>query len=70
MPLLLNTLVMLDEFTPDNGATYLLTGSQKSGDKPTDEDFFSRADRALGPAGSIVIFNSNMWHAGGANMTA
>lgn len=69
MPLLLNTLVMLDEFTPDNGATYLLSGSQKSDDKPTDEVFFSRADRALGPAGSIVIFNSNLWHAGGANMT-
>lgn len=68
-PLLLNTLVMLDDFTPDNGATYLLTGSHRSGEKPDDQYFYSHADRALGPAGSILIFNSNLWHSGGDNKT-
>ena len=57
MPLLLNTLVMLDDFTPDNGATYLLTGSHKRGEKPDDEFFYKHAEQALGPAGSILIFN-------------
>jgi Phytanoyl-CoA dioxygenase (PhyH) len=69
MPLLLNTLVMLDDFTPDNGATYLLTGSHRGGDKPDDQYFYSHADRALAPAGSILIFNSNLWHSGGDNKT-
>lgn len=69
MPLLLNTLVMLDEFTPDNGATYMLTGSHKKGEKPNDEHFYKTADRALGPSGSILIFNSNLWHSGGDNTT-
>jgi hypothetical protein len=69
MPLLLNTLVMLDDFTPDNGSTYLLTGSHRSGEKPDEAYFYSHADRALGPAGSILVFNSNLWHSGGHNKT-
>lgn len=69
MPLLLNTLVMLDDFTRDNGSTYLLTGSHRDGEKPDDAYFYSHADRALGPAGSILVFNSNLWHSGGDNKT-
>lgn len=69
MPLLLNTLVMLDEFTPENGATYMLSGSHRMPEKPADEDFYDHADRALGPAGSVLVFNSNLWHAGGNNLT-
>jgi phytanoyl-CoA dioxygenase PhyH len=69
MPLLLNTLVMLDDFTPDNGSTYLLTGSHHDAEKPDDAYFYSHAERALGPAGSILVFNSNLWHSGGDNKT-
>jgi hypothetical protein len=69
MPLLLNTLVMLDAFTPENGATYLCTGSHTRGDKPSEPDFFARAEQALGPPGSVLVFNSNLWHAGGENRT-
>ncbi len=69
-PVMLNMLVMLDEFTLENGATYLLTGSHKKPDKPDDEYFFSHADRAVGPAGSLMFFNSNLWHAAGRNTTA
>lgn len=39
MPLLLNTLVMLDDFTADNGATWMLSGSHKADAKPDDEYF-------------------------------
>lgn len=69
MPLMLNTLVMLDEFTPHNGATWLLGGSHKAAEKPSDETFWARAEQAIGPLGSILIFNSNVWHAGGNNQT-
>lgn len=67
--LLLNSIVMLDDFTLENGATYLLAGSHLEKGKPTDEDFFGRADRAIGPRGSIVVWDSNIWHAAGKNNT-
>lgn len=69
LPLMLNMLIMLDDFTEENGATYLLTGSHLHAEKPADEDFFVRSDRALGTAGSILVFNSNLWHAAGQNTT-
>jgi hypothetical protein len=68
-PLLLNTLVMLDDFTRDNGATYLLTGGHRHAVRPSDDEFYANATQAVGPAGSILVFNSNLWHAGGRNLT-
>jgi hypothetical protein len=65
--LMVQLLVMLDDFTEENGATYVLTGSHRSGEKPSDDAFFRDADRAVGAAGSIVVFDSNLWHAAGVN---
>lgn len=69
MPLLLNTLVMFDDFTEDNGATFLMPGGHYLAQRPDPKTFFATAERALGPAGSILVFNSNLWHAGGDNQT-
>lgn len=69
LPLMLNMLIMLDDFTLVNGATYLLSGSHLRDEKPLDEDFFKHADRAVGTAGSLLLFNSNLWHAAGMNHT-
>jgi hypothetical protein len=68
-PLMLNLLIMLDDFTLENGATYLLAGSHKIGNKPTDQEFYQKADRALGKRGDVLLFNSNLWHAAGINKT-
>jgi hypothetical protein len=65
--LMAQLLVMLDDFTEDNGATYLLTGSHRLREPPPDEQFFRDAARAVGPAGSVVVFDSNLWHAAGVN---
>jgi hypothetical protein len=67
--LMAQLLIMLDDFTEENGATYMMTGSHTAPDKPEDEAFFKRAERAVGRAGSIVVFDSNLWHAAGANTT-
>lgn len=67
--LLLNTLVMLDDFTEENGATRMLSGSHKSEDKPPQNYFDENAELAVGKAGSILFFDSNVWHAGGNNLT-
>jgi Phytanoyl-CoA dioxygenase (PhyH) len=67
--LMAQLLVMLDDFSEDNGATWLLTGSHRLREKPPDDRFFAAAVRAVGPAGSIVVFDSNLWHAAGVNRT-
>ena len=67
LPLMAQWLVMLDDFTEQNGATYFLGGSHRLAEQPSEKDFFDRATRAVGPAGSIVVFNSNLWHAAGVN---
>jgi hypothetical protein len=69
LPLLLNTLVMLDDFTEENGATWLLSGSHKQEKKPSQSYFDKNAEQAIAKAGSILFFNSNVWHAGGNNIS-
>ncbi|TDA43714.1 hypothetical protein EVG18_31010 [Burkholderia pyrrocinia] len=66
---MLNALVMLDDFTADNGATWLLSGSQALAEPPDDERFYAQASRATGKRGSLLLFDSRLWHAGGHNVT-
>lgn len=65
--LLINMLVFLDDFTEENGATWFLTGSHHSAERPSDEIFHTFGTQALGKAGDIVMFDSNLWHAAGVN---
>ncbi len=65
--LMVQLLVMLDDFTEDNGATYLLSGSHRMRERPPEDVFFRDAARAVGCAGSIAVFDSNLWHAAGVN---
>lgn len=68
-PLIVNTLVMLDDFTVANGATYVLSGSHHMEEKPDEDYFYKYAEQVLGPAGSVLIFDSNVWHAAADNIT-
>ncbi len=63
-------LVLLDDFTTDNGATLFLPGSHGAPHKPDDAVFEAQAHQALGSAGSIYLFDSRIWHAAGVNRTA
>jgi hypothetical protein len=65
----LNMLVMLDDFTAENGATQVLEGSHHIKDQPSDEYFDLKRTTITGPRGSIVLFNSYLWHRGGFNAT-
>jgi hypothetical protein len=67
---MLNILVMLDDFTLENGATHLLSGSHLHADKPDDQHFYQHSARALGQRGSLLLFDSRLWHATGDNHTA
>jgi hypothetical protein len=68
-PLMLNLLIMLDDFTIENGATFLLPKSHLGEEKPPDDYFYEHSDRAIGKRGDILFFNSNLWHAAGINKT-
>lgn len=62
-------MILLDDFTEANGATWFLTGSHLMPDPPAEEDFYARAQRLLAPAGSVCYFTPRIYHAGGHNHT-
>lgn len=68
-PIMLNCLIMIDDFTIENGGTYLLPYSHLEERKPTDEEFFNKAIQATGKKGDILIFNANVWHSSAPNKT-
>lgn len=67
--LMLNMLVMLDDFTVENGATYFLSGSHQSPEPPEPAVFEQNSERATGRAGDIVLFDSRLWHAAAPNQS-
>jgi ectoine hydroxylase-related dioxygenase (phytanoyl-CoA dioxygenase family) len=68
MPVIqVETVTMLDEFTKENGATWLVPESFSSGRWPTPEEFERAAIQVEGPPGTVLAFSSTGWHAGGAN---
>jgi len=68
-PLWLNMLIMLDDSTDRNGATWLLDRTRNTSEKPNEEDFFKEAVRAIGKKGDLLIFDCNLWHCAGQNHT-
>ncbi|WP_427890840.1 phytanoyl-CoA dioxygenase family protein [Kribbella sp. GL6] len=69
-----NSIWLLDDFTPDNGATRVVPGSHRRGTMPTDEMPDPAAPhpdeiQLTAPAGTVVIFNSHLWHGGTQNHT-
>jgi ectoine hydroxylase-related dioxygenase (phytanoyl-CoA dioxygenase family) len=59
----------LDDFTEENGATYMLPGSHRIREAPSEDDFNRGAERVLPRAGEAIIFNARTWHRGGVNRT-
>ena len=61
-----NVMWAFDDFTVENGATRLYSGSHTSVDQPPDD---SPLAYAVMPAGSVMIYVGSIWHGGGANRT-
>lgn len=62
-------MIALDDFTPENGATYFLPNSYTRLEPPTESEFFQGAEQVYPKAGDAVIFNARTWHMGGINQT-
>jgi ectoine hydroxylase-related dioxygenase (phytanoyl-CoA dioxygenase family) len=63
---------LLDDFTPENGATRLVPGSHRLRRAPP-KAFADPASRhpeqivVTAPAGSVLVFNGHLWHGGTLN---
>lgn len=69
-----NSIWLLDDFTADNGATRVVPGSHRKGTTPgqgMDDPRATHPDevKVIAPAGTVVVFNSHLWHGGTANNT-
>ncbi len=65
-PLIVNTLIALDPFTAENGATEIVPGSHRLAG-PVDPDVPTIAVEM--PAGALLIWDGALWHRGGGNST-
>lgn len=63
------TILMLDDFTVDNGGTYVVPYSQLTGQYPpgNDDEFYEQAVQITGKAGSLFISTGSIWHATAPN---
>jgi ectoine hydroxylase-related dioxygenase (phytanoyl-CoA dioxygenase family) len=69
-----NSIWLLDDFTEHNGATRVVPGTHRSGSLPRDamddpKTTHPNEQKLLAPAGTVVIFNSHIWHGGTLNGT-
>jgi ectoine hydroxylase-related dioxygenase (phytanoyl-CoA dioxygenase family) len=70
-----NSVWMIDDFTPDNGATRIVPGSHLKAGSAVDHLADVQAPHpdevlACAPAGSVLVFNAHAWHGGTRNDTA
>lgn len=64
--LMLNAFWVLTDFTEANGATRIVPGSHKNPKPPKYGETYETIP-AEAPAGSIILFDSQLWHGGGEN---
>lgn len=64
-----NTIFVLDDFTPENGATRIVPGSYKRGYTPDPEMEYDDVIQLDARKGDVVIIHGATWHSSGANRT-
>ena len=66
IPITINAIWALSDFTGENGATRIVPGSHKYDSSPEYGREYDAVTATM-PAGSVMIFDSALWHGGGAN---
>src|SRR5258705_5679274 len=69
IPITINAIWALTDFRDDNGATRVVPGSHKYDSSPEYGREYD-AVTATTPAGSVMLFDSALWHGGGATTPA
>jgi ectoine hydroxylase-related dioxygenase (phytanoyl-CoA dioxygenase family) len=65
----INLFFAIDDFTETNGATLIVPGTHQQADRPTPEYLNMNQVPVVCPAGSVLVFDSTLWHAAGANVS-
>ncbi|MGZ3592473.1 MAG: phytanoyl-CoA dioxygenase family protein [Syntrophales bacterium] len=68
-PLAINALFCVDDFTFENGATFVLPASHKSEGFPSENYVKKNAIQVEAKAGSFIVLDCMVFHAGGFNKT-
>lgn len=68
-PLAINALFCVDDFTIENGATFVLPASHKAEAFPSKNYIRQNAIQVEAKAGSFILLDCMMFHAGGFNKT-
>ena len=63
----LNTFIAIDDFTIENGGTYVVPGTHNFIEKPSEEYIEANKVQITCPKGTVIFFDSTLWHAGGQN---
>ena len=65
----INVLINISVFTKDSGGTLVVPGSHQNSEQ-ADPDFMERNAVAVEcPPGSMIVFDSTLWHAAGKNIS-
>ena len=62
-----NTFFALDDFSAESGGTMFAPGTHQTDRRPSDVYLNAESVTATCPPGSMVVFDSTLWHAAGAN---
>lgn len=65
----INCMVTISDFTKDSGGTLVVPGTHQKMQKPDLQRAPEQAIAVECPAGSLVVFDSTLWHAAGDNLT-
>jgi len=66
LPLAVSVIWAIEDFTEDNGATEIVPGSHRWSNEHPDSVEHTPMPAVM-PAGSAIVFDSALWHRGGAN---
>jgi ectoine hydroxylase-related dioxygenase (phytanoyl-CoA dioxygenase family) len=69
-PLAVNALYCVDDFTAENGATFVVPASHKHESFPSAAFIDKHARQISAPAGSFIVLDCMVYHRGGENRTS
>lgn len=65
----INCLLCVDDFTAENGGTLVVPGTHQREERPSEAYLKRNAIPVVAPAGSLIAFDSTLWHAAGVNVS-
>ncbi|MHB8656948.1 MAG: phytanoyl-CoA dioxygenase family protein [Solirubrobacteraceae bacterium] len=65
----INVMLTIDEFTELNGGTILVPGTHQHAERPSESYLHEHQVAVVAPPGSLIVFDSTLWHAAGENLS-